>query len=247
MIVSVKNLTHKYDKFSFLNGSSYECVLNDINLEIKKGQALGLMGLSGSGKSTLANIIMGLIKPTKGEIKFDGKCLNLGTLSQRREFYKNAQMVFQDPVGSTNPAFSVREVINEPLKYLGEKNANALIEEVCDTLQIKKQYLDKKALSLSGGELGRVALARAIIIKPKFLILDEALSSFDLVLQDDIIKFLNTLKGQMSFLFVTHDLRLARAFCDEIVLMDKGVIIEKIAQNEKFNSEFGKKLERFSL
>lgn len=244
-IIEVKNLTCEFSKRSFL-GSQNECVLNGINLSVKTGKALALMGISGSGKSTLANTIMGLNRQTSGDVLFNGKILDLSTLKKRREFYKKAQIVFQDPLGSTNPAFSVFDVINEPLLHLSDLDKNGRLERVkkmCKNLQINENFLNKRAISLSGGELGRVCLARALAIEPKFLILDEALSSFDLVLQDKIIKFLNSLKGQISILFITHDLRLARAICDEIVLLQNGDLVEIINSNDEFKSELGLALE----
>lgn len=240
--VEIINLSHSYETYSFLHGKKSNLVLDGININIKKGAKLGLMGLSGSGKSTIASIVMGLIKPTCGKIKFFEKDLELGTLKQRRDFYKIAQIVFQDPVGSTNPNFRVYDVLNEPLSYLSKLSKtqkDELINNTCNLLHIKSEYLYKKALSLSGGELGRVCLARALILKPKFLILDESLSSFDLLLQSQIIEFLNSLKDDMTFLFITHDFRLARSFCDEIILLDKGKIIEKIDRNDEFKSELG--------
>lgn len=249
-IIEVRDLTCEFKKSSFLGKSQNECVLNSINFSIKSGKALALMGISGSGKSTLANTIMGLNRQKSGNVLFNGKNLDLSTLKKRREFYKNAQMVFQDPISSTNPSFSVFDVINEPLLYLSNLDKISRLErvkKVCQNLQISENFLHKRAVDLSGGELGRVCLARALAIMPKFVILDEALSSFDLVLQDKIIKFLNSLKGQISFLFITHDLRLARAFCDEIALLERGKMVEIISVNERFKSELGRALENAVL
>ncbi|CAD7288137.1 Nickel import ATP-binding protein NikE [Campylobacter majalis] len=247
--LEISNLTFGYESYSFLRGSRYEKVLDDVNFEIKIGQKMGLMGLSGCGKSTLASIIMGLNTPQSGKIKFYNKTHKLDTLSKRREFYKMAQIVFQDPISAINPSFSVKQVLSEPLNHLSklnERQKDEQIMQICEKTHIKHEYLNKPALSLSGGELGRVNLARALIIKPKFLILDESLSAFDLPLQAEILKLLDSLEG-MSYLFITHDFRLARAFCDEIMLMQKGKIIEKIGKNQDFSSELGVSLKNAIL
>ncbi|QCD44394.1 ATP-binding cassette domain-containing protein [Campylobacter mucosalis] len=243
MILELDKISHYYHA-SYLFKHTHEPVLDEINLDIKKGKCTALMGRSGSGKSTLAHIIMGLLKPSKGEIKFDGSPLLLDTLSQRRKFYSQAQLVFQDPISAVNPRFSTKEVLCEPLKHLfnlKKDEINARVEQICEVLYIKKSHLEQRALSLSGGELGRVCLARAMIVKPKLLILDESLSGFDLALSLDILNFLKTLKGKMSFIFITHDLRLARNFADEIVLLENGKIVEKT--DCELKSEFGQKLQ----
>ncbi|WP_205588347.1 ATP-binding cassette domain-containing protein [Helicobacter vulpis] len=245
LALKVSELNHNYEVFSFFGNKGYFSVLKDISFSLEQGRALGLMGLSGSGKSTLANILMGFIQPTHAYIEFFGQRARMGTLTERRAFYKQAQMVFQDPVSCVNPSLSVYEVLAEPLVHLLHIKGAELterIQQACEMFQIAKKYLHKRAILLSGGELGRVCLARACAIAPKFLILDESLSSFDLVLQHQIITLLKELKKEISFLFITHDLRLAKAFCDNIILLDKGKIVERILPTQSFTSPLGKEL-----
>lgn len=246
-ILTLKNVSfHHHANYIFKH--EHESVLKDINYELESGKCTALMGRSGSGKSTLAQIIMGLLKPSHGEVLFNEKPLNLATLKARREFYSQVQMIFQDPISAVNPNFSVKQVLLEPLKHLlnlEPSKQDERIEKICEQLYIKKEYLNKRAINLSGGELGRVCLARAIIIKPKLLILDESLSGFDLGLSVEILKFLNSLKGKMSFIFITHDLRLTKNFADEVILLENGRIVEKTTQ--KFTSEFGKALQNAML
>ncbi|MFC3847068.1 ATP-binding cassette domain-containing protein [Helicobacter baculiformis] len=243
--LKITNLHHQYEIFSLFGGRGNFSVLKDICLSVQEGNALGLMGLSGSGKSTLANIVMGFIRATSGSIEFFGQPVVMSSLRQRRAFYQKVQMVFQDPIGCINPTLSVFEVLAEPLTCLLKLKGVELekrVKQACDMFYIPQKYLHKRAILLSGGELGRVCLARACAIYPKFLILDESLSSFDLVLQHQIIALLKELKGQISFLFITHDLRLAKTFCDEIILLDKGRIVEKILPNQSFRSQLGRAL-----
>ncbi|WP_199766041.1 ABC transporter ATP-binding protein [Helicobacter salomonis] len=245
LALKVSELHHDYEVFSFFGNKGSFSVLKDISFNLEQGRALGLMGLSGSGKSTLANILMGFIKPTSAHIEFFGQAVKMATLPQRREFYKQAQMVFQDPISCVNPSLNVYEVLAEPLvNLLHVKGAELTkrIQRACEMFHISQKYLQKRAILLSGGELGRVCLARACVIAPKFLILDESLSSFDLVLQHQIITLLKELKKDISFLFITHDLRLAKAFCDDIILLDKGKIAERILPTQSFKSPLGQDL-----
>lgn len=223
-------------------------ILKNINFELPQNSALGILGRSGCGKSTLANIICGLISPNSGKVKIFGENLSLKNLNERKKFYKILQIAFQDAISAVNPSFSVFETIREPLLYLSDLNKNQIRDRAVQLLEfmdLSANFLDKRALNLSGGELQRVCLARALAIKPRILILDETLSSLDLTLQAEILQMLGALKNEISFLFITHDIRLARAFCDDILLLENGVVAEKIKSSQSFTSKFGRELQSF--
>ncbi|MDO5045918.1 ATP-binding cassette domain-containing protein [Campylobacter sp.] len=245
-LVSVRNLSHTFDNLSLFKKTQGKKVLDDISFDIYHGEALGLLGKSGSGKSTIAKILIGLLKPSRGEIKFEGDILKLSNLRQKREFYKCAQIVFQDSLSAVNPNFNVLQVVEEPLIYLSNLSKDERIKRVkslLERLDISPDFLYKHVKLLSGGQLQRVCMARAMAINPKLIILDEALSSLDLVLQEGILQLLKSLKGEISFLFITHDIRLIRLFCDRVILIDEGKVAEIADAKSKFQSEIGKALE----
>ncbi len=248
--IEISGLSHSYASYTLFGGKKESEILKNVSFSLRKNRALGLLGRSGCGKSTLANIIMGLMRPSFGEVKIFGEKLRVDTLASRRELYKNVQIVFQDPLSSVNPASSVFDVIKEPLMYLGEFSAQEIktrVFEMLSFVQLEPRFLQRKATSLSGGQIQRVCLARALAVKPKILILDETLSSLDLTLRIQILQLLLALKNELSFLFITHDVALARIFCDEIILLDEGRIAEKISADEKFSTELGKELESATL
>jgi hypothetical protein len=246
----VKNLNYEFEKYSFFSKKSGEFSLKDINLDVKEGEILGLLGCSGCGKSTLAKNLIGLLKSKSAQIYLNGDRARLNGIKRRREFYRQVQIVFQDSLSAVNPSASVYEVIEEPLKNLSglsKSEQAARIKELLKSLKIDEKFLYKKARSLSGGQLQRVCIARAMAIKPKLLILDEALSSLDATLAVEFLKLLKDIKKQTSILLITHDLRLVRLVCDRVVLMDDGRIVERASGGDKFTSKIGKELENAVL
>ena len=235
-----------FENVSFLGKRTRKDVLRGVSFEIRQGEALGLLGKSGCGKSTLAKVLTGLLHPSEGWVEFDGRRLNLTDLDAKREFYSQAQIVFQDAPSAVNPRLSVREVIEEPLLYLTRMPAAQRLEcirRLLKMLEIDESFLNKKASLLSGGQLSRVTIARALAAEPRLVVLDEALSSLDAPLQTSILRVLERLKGKISFLFITHDIRLARIFCDRIVLMDEGRIAQTATAFQSFTCAAGKELE----
>lgn len=228
ILLEVRNLKKIYSHFGFLGRFEPKAVLKDINFSLESGEILAILGESGSGKSTLARLICGAENSDGGEILFCGKKIELTNLSKRREFYKNIQIVFQDSISAINPSFNVYETISEPLDYLSDFSKSQKTQIVQNLLQ--KVHLnvplDMQVAFLSGGMAQRVCIARAMAIKPKIIILDEATSSLDIALQAEILKLISEMKGEFSFIVITHDIRVVRKICDRVIVLENGVIAE---------------------
>lgn len=249
LALNVRDLNFSYKIFSLFKNSQ-KSVLSGVNFVLESGKALGVLGVSGSGKSTLAQILMQIYAPHSAEITFFGKKLCAKNLASRREIYRQMQIVFQDPLSSVNPRNSVFECIKEPLDYLFEFDKTQLenrVKEALNFVGLSEDFLSKLALNLSGGQIQRVLIARALAVRPKVLILDESLSSLDTILQVKFIELLKRLKSHLTLIFITHDIRLARILCDEIVLLDSGKIAEIIKPNSKMQSQIGRNLENSIL
>lgn len=249
LALNVRDLNFSYKIFSLFKNSQ-KSVLSGVNFVLESGKALGVLGVSGSGKSTLAQILMQIYAPHSAEITFFGKKLCAKNLASRREIYRQMQIVFQDPLSSVNPRNSVFECIKEPLDYLFKFDKTQLenrVKEALNFVGLSEDFLSKLALNLSGGQIQRVLIARALAVRPKVLILDESLSSLDTILQVKFIELLKRLKSHLTLIFITHDIRLARILCDEIVLLDNGKIAEIIKPNSKMKSQIGRNLENSIL
>ena len=249
LALNVHDLNFSYKIFSLFKNSQ-KPVLSGVNFALESGKALGVLGVSGSGKSTLAQILMQIYTPNSAQITFFGKKLCAKNLASRREIYRQMQIVFQDPLSSVNPQNSVFECIKEPLDYLfkfDKTQRENRVKEVLSFVGLSEDFLSKLALNLSGGQIQRVLIARALAVRPKVLILDESLSSLDTILQVKFIELLKRLKSQLTLIFITHDIRLARILCDEIVLLDSGKIAEIIKPNSKMKSQIGRNLENSIL
>jgi len=204
--------------------------LDDVSLTIPACSTVALVGESGAGKSTLGRCLARLEKPDSGEIRFQGK--NLLTLRSEELFAarRNIQFIFQDSAMAMNPRLSASEVVEEPLLIqtgmagtARREQAHAMMEQV----GISPQWARRSALEFSGGQRQRLAIARALMLKPRLLILDEALSSLDLPIQTQITKLLLDLQASLSlaYLFITHDLGLAARLADRIAVMRAGSIV----------------------
>ena len=202
---------------------------------MKKGECLGIIGESGSGKSTLGRILIGLEKPDSGEIKFQDKDIHKEANQISR---KELSIVFQDYFSSVNPRFKVADIIAEPLKLntnLSFSDLRKELEKLIVDVGLKVEFLDRYAHELSGGQLQRVCIARAISTKPKFIMLDEAVSSLDISTQVEILNLLQELKKSysLSYIFVTHDLLTLTYICDSVIFFKEGRIVEKVDSLEK--------------
>lgn len=229
-LISIKNLEKTYvEENSFLTPKKEpNHVLKNINLEIKKGEIVSLVGESGCGKSTLANCILKLITPQKGEILFHNQDILKFNKKETFNYRKKIQMIFQNPYSSLNPKMKVRETLQEPLIIHKEKNQNEKIEEIISLVGLSQSDLKKYPHEFSGGQRQRIAIARALILKPEFIVADEPVSALDVSLSATIINLLLDLRKKLNLtiLFISHDLNLVRYLSDKIAVMNKGKIVE---------------------
>ena len=211
MILEVKNV-----KKSF--GSKK--ILDDINFSVDSGEILGIVGLSGGGKSTLAKIIARLIPSDGGQIFLCGEDI---THARDNNFYKNMQMIFQNPEDSFDPRRKLGKSIAEPLEnYFGVENLKNRVEKLLMAVGLPKNYSERYPREVSGGECQRAAIARAISINPKLLICDEATSALDVTIQAQIVDLIKNLcvKRGISCIFITHDLQIAKKITNRVLVLE---------------------------
>ncbi len=242
MYIDVRNLKKTYTKHTgFLNTKSFTVnALDDVSFSVKKGQCLAIVGESGSGKSTLAKTIMKLLSPDSGEINFmKQNIVNLSS-DETRVFRKKIQMIFQDPFSSLNPKFTIRQILSEPLEIymMGDKDEieSKVIEHI-KLVGLSEDDLSRYPHQFSGGQRQRICIARALIIKPEVIVCDEPVSALDVSIQAQILELLKKLqkKFQLTYLFITHDLRVVKYIADEVIVLQNGKLVEKGSVTQLFN------------
>ena len=207
-------------------------MLADIDLSVAEGECVGLLGPSGSGKSTLGRLVVGIEQPSRGTVRYRGSPIADLTGESYRAFRRNVQVVFQDSIGAVNPRHRIGRILGEPLVNLDRLSGGALdrrVRELLETVNIDPAEADKYPGQMSGGQLQRVCIARALAPNPELIVLDEAVSNLDLALQLAVLDLLAELRQRsgVAYLFVTHDLRLVRRFCDRVVVLDDGYVVEE--------------------
>lgn len=232
-LLEIKNLNVTYQTKKGLIGKIQTVhAVNNVSLDIQKGEILAIAGESGCGKSTLAKAIMKLVRSDSGEILLNGEnVLNLKHNKDLKKFYQKVQMIFQNPYSSLNPKMKIGEILKEPLIIntdLKKEEITKIVEE-----KIEKVGLDKSALNLyphefSGGQRQRIAIARSLILNPEFIIADEPVSALDVSIQAQIINLLKQLKEDfnLTFLFISHDLSVIKYLSDRIAIMYLGEVVE---------------------
>ena len=211
-------------------------VLQDVSLQLRAGQTLGVVGESGSGKSTLGRILLGLERPEQGQVRLAGQDWLALSAAQRRQARQGIQVVFQDPLASFDPRYTVLRVLAEALAQVGvprglrRTEAAALLERV----QLPVALLERRPLELSGGQRQRIAIARALAMKPKVLVLDEPVSALDVSVQARILALLAELKAELNLacLFISHDLGVVEQVSDQVLVMQGGRVVEQGAARQ---------------
>nr|WP_272502637.1 ABC transporter ATP-binding protein [Brachyspira hyodysenteriae] len=208
--------------------------VDDISIEVKRGEILAIIGESGSGKTTIGKLVMKLINPTSGNIIFENENINNFNKEETAKYRRNVQMIFQDPYASMNPRFKIKDVLKEPL-YIHNIEGD---EKVYDEMVIKalkdvkinppEEFMERYPHMLSGGQRQRIATARALILNPKLVVADEPVSMIDLSTRAEILYMMKELQTEknLSYIYITHDLSTARYFADRIAVMYLGNIVE---------------------
>ena len=227
IILQCNNIRKKYKK-----KNHYHVAANDISFNLHEGEVLGVVGESGCGKSTLAKIIMNLERADSGEVILNGRDISKAGGKELKSIYKEIQMVFQNAKGSFNPKMTIGESIEEYVCSLCSKHKDEreeYVDELLTLTGLPSEFKNRYPNELSGGQCQRAAIARTLASHPKVLICDEATSALDVSVQAQIVELLYEMKEAMniSYVFISHDLALVSSFCDKVIVIKDGMIVEE--------------------
>jgi peptide/nickel transport system ATP-binding protein len=225
--------------------------VDGVSFDIFRGETLGLVGESGSGKTTLGRALLRLTDPTSGRIIFEGKDLSTYKANELKKLRSHIQIIFQDPYSSLNPRIRIGDAISEVLKVHGlgasEKDRKPQVIELLERVRLEEAHYDRYPHEFSGGQRQRIVIARALALRPSFIVCDESVSALDVSVQAQVLNLLNDLKKMLGFtvVFISHDLAVIRYLSDRIVVLHKGRI-EEIGEAEDVytrpRSEYTKRL-----
>ena len=242
-VVVAENLTRVFDirgGAPWVKSAPFTAV-DDVSFTLRRGRTLGIVGESGSGKSTVAQMVLRLLPPTSGRILFEGR--DIGEMTKKELFALRRQMqpVFQNPYGSIDPTYSIFRTIEEPLRLHGvatRSEREARVRELLEQVSLPAATMQRYPNELSGGQRQRIAVARALALRPEVLVLDEAVSALDVLVQDQVLQLLNDLQAELdlSYIFITHDLAVVRQIADDTMVMEKGRVVEHDATEEVFRN-----------
>lgn len=238
VLISARGITKSF----LLGGGKRHIAVNNLSLDLYKGETLSIVGESGCGKSTFARILMRIIDPDDGKIIFEGKDITKLSGNSLKPYRKRMQMVFQDPASSLDPRMKVRDIIAEPLKVWHVCKDNREIDdrvmELLEMVELKESSVNKYPHEFSGGQKQRIGIARAIAINPELLICDESVSALDVSVQAQILNLLKRLKNELGLtcLFISHDLSVVNFISDRVCVMKDGGICEVADVNSIYSS-----------
>jgi peptide/nickel transport system ATP-binding protein len=230
VVLETRKLSKTYSTGGWLGARREVHAAQEVSLEVRRGQTLGIVGESGSGKSTVARCIVRLIDPSAGEVLLDGEDIAAAPHRRLRQLRRRVQIVFQDPYRSLNPRRTVGEAIVEgPMNY-GVSRPAALVRarNLMELVRMDPQALGRYPHQFSGGQRQRICIARALAMEPELLVADEAVSALDVSVQAQVLALLEEIRGRLSLamLFITHDLRVAAQVCDHVAVMQRGRVVE---------------------
>jgi ABC-type glutathione transport system ATPase component len=207
--------------------------VNDVSFDIAGGETVGLVGESGSGKSTIARTVIGLVKPDAGQILFDGQDVARHTQRQWKSIRRDMQMVFQDPYASLNPRLTVLDLIAEGWRVHSDivprRSWTSEVKALMERVGLDPDYADRYPHQFSGGQRQRIGIARALALRPKLIICDEAVSALDVSVQAQVLNLLDDLQQELglAYLFISHDLSVIEHICHRVLVLHNGVVVEE--------------------
>ncbi|OIS91707.1 ABC transporter ATP-binding protein [Brucella cytisi] len=203
-------------------------VLHDVDLKLETGSNLGIVGESGSGKTTMLKLLLGLQRPSSGNVSFRGNPLDIGNRGFMRDFRRSVQAVFQDPYSSLDPRQRVFDIIAEPLRSLKiATDIGQAVAQALASVDLPADAACRYPHEFSGGQRQRIAIARAIVSKPELIVADEVVSALDLTTRARIIDLMRSLSEQTTFVVVSHDIALVALLCEQLIVLEKGRIVEQ--------------------
>ena len=239
-LVEIRGLTKLYpiDTGWLGKGRSWLSALEDVDLSVSRGEVLALVGESGSGKSTLARLLIKLIEPTRGEIRYEGQNIFGLSRQQVRRLRRKVQIVFQDPYSSLNPRHTVRQIVGEGINGLPAPARARRTRELLDLVELSPNIVDRYPHEFSGGQRQRICIARALAVKPEFLILDEPVSALDVSVQSKILNLLGDLRDtlHLTYVLISHDLGVVRHIADRVAVLYLGHLVEAAPKDMLFNN-----------
>ena len=241
-LVKIENLTKNFiSKKSFFGKPlSYVHAVDNVALDIFKGETLGIVGESGCGKSTLGRSILRLTEPTSGKVIYDKTDLVSLSKEDMRQMRKRLQLVFQDPYASLNPRMTVKDLIKAPLDVFNIGNESERMEKVFQIMKqvgLTEEQLNRYPHEFSGGQRQRIVIARAIILDPEFVVCDEPVSALDVSVRSQVLNLLNTLQKEknLTYMFISHDLSVVKYISDRIAVMYLGRVVELAEKDELYS------------
>jgi ABC-type glutathione transport system ATPase component len=231
-LLAARNVTLEYASRRLFGSKRATIVaLQDVSVNVFAGKTLALVGPSGSGKSSLAHCLLLLEQPSAGQILYRDEILLATNREALKAVRREIHLIFQDSASALNPGLTLEEILREPLVIHknASRNTQKSIQDAMEQVELPSKWLLRRPLELSGGQRQRVAIARALVLRPKVLILDEALSALDLSTQGQIANLLRFLQGQhgIGYLYITHDLSMAGVMADEVAVMKRGRIVRQ--------------------
>jgi peptide/nickel transport system ATP-binding protein/oligopeptide transport system ATP-binding protein len=229
-LVEVEHLTKRFavKQGVFARGTAQVHAVEDVSFTVRRGETLGIVGESGCGKSTTARLILRLLDPTEGTIRFDGEDITNTSQRKLRRIRREMQMIFQDPYSSLNPRKSVGQIVGAPFAIHGDRNARVRVQELLETVGLSPEHYNRYPHEFSGGQRQRIGVARALALSPKLIVCDEPVSALDVSIQAQVLTLLRSLQDDfnLTYVFISHDLSVIRQIADRVAVKYLGRIVE---------------------